>query len=383
MLGSAETLMSLATDMTAGALILAPALMISFEFKLCSGKPQNIMKAAYGWDNAADLLQKAATELRELVAALPRQTWSAQDRERYESTVQQYTLQLDYLHDYCMSVSISLTVLAWALFGYALFAIGMATWLDALALAALDPLLTVECEAAAATALQITTIATASLGAAGAMAGAALTAGANLVADNQSEHGNQYARAAFDEAFKNGGKTALTNLAQDGVNAGLAYITRADGTSQERPFPLKGVDFDADRDGEGIWSIGGGAQIETGPVDTELNGHANVDHGHVTGGDAEVKGKHEFVNTPHAIAGGGKLEWGKPGGNDGIVPDSFTGSGGYENTDTGAQAGAEGGYKEGNWEGKVQGASSQGTAELSGSTKQPDKKPDETPPWDR
>ncbi|TDD80508.1 hypothetical protein E1293_20565 [Actinomadura darangshiensis] len=380
--GSAEAMMTAAITMAGAAVTLPPALMIAFEFKLCSGKPQNIMKAAYGWDNAADYLQKAATELRDLVAALPEQTWSAQDRDRYESTVDEYSLQLDYLHNFCMAVSITLTVLAWTLFGYAVFAMGMATWLDALALAALDPLLTLECEGLAATAYSITTVATAALGVMGVMAGAALTGSASLVADLQSQHGNQYAKAAFDEAFKNGGKTALVNLAQDGINAGLAFLSRGDPADRKPSFPLKEIDLDADRDGEGAWSVGGGGKVGVGPMEHELNGHAIVNNGHVTGGDLEYKGKYEFGGTGHSVGGGGKLEWGKPGGNDGLIPDSVTGSAGYENSDTGEKAGVEGGYKEGNWEGKVQGGALNGTAEVGGSTKKPDKTPDETPPWD-
>lgn len=384
MVSGAEAMMTLATGMASAAgVTLPPALLISFQFRLSSGKPQNVMKAAYGWDNAADYLQKAATELRELVAALPQQTWSAQDRDRYEGAVDEYSLQLDYLHNYCMSVSITLTVLAWMLFGYAVFAIGMATWLDALALAALDPLLTLECEGLAATALTITTVTTSALGVMGVMAGAALTAGSSFVADLQGQHGNQYARAAFEEAFKNGGKTALVNLAQDGINAGLAFLNRGDGATKHE-FPLKEIDLDADRDGEGAWSIGGGGKLGLGQMEHELNGHAIVNNGHVTGGDLEYKGKYELPGgTGQTVGGGGKLEWGKPGGNDGLIPDTFTGSAGYENTDTGTKAGLEGGYKEGNWEGKLQGGAVGGAAELSGSTKKPDKTPDETPPWDR
>ncbi|MFC6882347.1 hypothetical protein [Actinomadura yumaensis] len=383
--GSAEALMTAATAVAAAAgAVLPPALMVAFEFKLSSGKPANIMKAAYAYDNAADDLQTAASELRELVRSIPEQTWSANDRERYESNVHEYSLQLDYLHNYLMAVSIALTVVAWALFVYATFATGMAAYLGALAAASAFPPNYAACLPLAATALTVTHVATGILLNSGLAAAAVLGGGAAITADKQGDHGNQFAGDAFKKALANGAKSGAANLLQNAGNAALSFVNRAEnpiGTQAKKPIPVKEIDLDYDRDKDGNVSVGGGAKFTAGPVEHELGGHRKYDgSGKYTGTDAEYKAKFGIDPTEtHNAVVGGKGDW-KPGD---WKPDSASGTAGYENARTGHKAGLEGGRKDGGWEGKVNGVGPGGSAELSGSTKKPAKPVDDTPPWDK
>ncbi len=152
--------------------------MVAFQFKLATGKPQNLEKAAGYWESAAKDLEKAAQELKTLVEGVPGPAWNMDDREKYESTVEEYRLQLDYLHNYCMAVHYALIVLAWTLFTYAIFAVAMAGFLDGLAIAAVASAGTAyaACLGLATTAANITWVVTGALGMAGQLCGAVLAA---------------------------------------------------------------------------------------------------------------------------------------------------------------------------------------------------------------
>ncbi|MFC6933509.1 hypothetical protein ACFQHO_26280 [Actinomadura yumaensis] len=227
--------MSAAFLMASGAGILPPALMVAFQFKLATGKPQNLEAAAQSWSTAAEQCQKAAHDLRELVDGIPEQAWKMDDRAAYENKVADYCLQLDALHNYCMAVSYALTVLAYALFTYALFAIGVATYLDVLAVAALAIVDYPECVALAGTALTVTWVATGILATAGGIAAATMGGGASFTADYQVDHGNADADDAFKRALATGSAGAAANLAQNAANAGLAYLNRSNGNIERLP----------------------------------------------------------------------------------------------------------------------------------------------------
>ncbi|WP_018655387.1 hypothetical protein [Actinomadura flavalba] len=270
--GAAEGMMAAATPMAAAAaLFLPPAFMISFQFRLATGKPADIMKAAYAWGAVADDLKRAAAELEGLVARLPAQSWTTDDRTAYEGHVREYIAQLDALEQYGRAVGVTLTVSAWALLSHATFALGMAVYLDALALASLTVAGAAPAQALAAAALTITTVVTAVLAATGQTCAVVLAGGAMAGASDLRRAGNRHADAALATAFGEGGRTAAVHLAQNGVNAGLAYVNRGDsgevGGRYDRP--LKEIDLDADRGPGDDWKLGAGARYKIGQVERD------------------------------------------------------------------------------------------------------------------
>ncbi|MFC6880088.1 hypothetical protein [Actinomadura yumaensis] len=385
--GSAESLMSAAFLMASGAGILPPALMVAFQFKLATGKPQNLEAAAQSWSTAAEQCQKAAHDLRELVDGIPEQAWKMDDRAAYENKVADYCLQLDALHNYCMAVSYALTVLAYALFTYALFAIGVATYLDVLAVAALAIVDYPECVALAGTALTVTWVATGILATAGGIAAATMGGGASFTADYQVDHGNADADDAFKRALATGSAGAAANLAQNAANAGLAYLNRSNGnierlpgtahaTSGSRGFPLQEIDLDADRGINKTWNVGGGAKAQfpagAGP-EFEFGSHHKIGSKGYEGGDFEFKGKKPAG--PVDLGLGGKVERDGEG--------NVNGGGfnvGAEQPETGSKAGYEGGWDDkGKYTDKLQGTTPAGSREWN----PVEKKKDDTPPWDK
>ncbi|WP_026401350.1 hypothetical protein [Actinomadura rifamycini] len=384
-LGSAEGMMQAAFFMASSAgVILPPGLMIAFDFKLTTGKPQNLAKAAEGWSDAAAKLETAATELRRLASGIPDHAWASDDRTAYDATVSEYCLQLDYLHNYCMAVCITLYALAWALFGYAVFAMGMAAYLDALAVAAFTVVAYPECLALAGTAATVTHVTTALLGAiAGTGSLAALAGGASFVADIQGQHGNEDAGAAFDRAFANGAKSGGANLLQNAANAPLAFL----GRTPDSRFPLKEVDMDADRNKDGEWGLGVGAKFTATPggdVENEVALRGKYKDG-LQGVEGEYKAKVPLdpagVNN---VTGGGKFAMKKDEeGN--WTPQGGSLNAGYENSQTGHKVSYEGGVKDGRFEDKLQGVGPQGSMDrpVFSDPSKGVQKVDETPPWDK
>ncbi len=296
----------------------------------------------------------------------------------------------------------TLTILAWALFGYAIFAVGIAVYLAALAAAEASVVAAPACQSGATLAGQIVAVTTGILGLLGGMAaGSVFSLGASLTGDLQQDHGNQYADAAVKKAFREGGITGLTNLTQDGVNAGLAFADRGKG----KGMPLKEIDLDADRGKEGGWSLGGGAKVGIGKNEGELATHQVFDKdGDYQGGDIEIKDRYTpNEETGHSVTGGGKLGWQRGEDGKGWRYEG-TGGVGYENSVTGDKAGYEAtvrngeknGFGDWGFDDKFSGVTRFGNAESPGASglfddpldraqnqEKAQQKKDETPPWDR
>ncbi|MFC4055598.1 hypothetical protein ACFOY4_38435 [Actinomadura syzygii] len=342
--------MSAASTMAASAGVLPPALLIAFQFKLATGKPQNLEKAAGFWESAANDLERASQELKSLVEGIPRPAWNMDDREKYEETVEEYRLQLDYLHNYCMAVHYALVALAWALFAYAMFAIAIAGFLAALVAAAGASLGTMygACVSLAETALSVTYVVTGALGMAGHACAAVLAGGTAVTAKYQSDHGSTEAWAALKKAAVTGSAGAAANLLQSAANAGLAYMNRSNGEkipipgrrnefSGTKGFPLQEIDLDADRKYDTTWNVGGGAKVQipgkNGP-ELEVSGHRQRGPGGYAGSDFELKGKEAGPGVD--LTGGIKKEWDAQGNA------KTTYGVGAEQPDTGAKVGYEG-----------------------------------------
>ncbi|TYK43705.1 hypothetical protein [Actinomadura decatromicini] len=308
---SYDTLMGTA-DMEVGVaqFILPPAVMIGFQFKLAKGNPTNLEKASQSWDEAAKAIEQTKTLMQQRLSAISAEDWTADDRPAYEKKVQEFISQLDVLHIYCQAVSIALIAFAWVLMVYAIFAIGMGTFLAALAAvaaAALAGIITAEitatCEAIAATCLTITIVATGVLAAAAQMAAMVFQGGSMIAAAAEAFKGNDKALSDFMTAQATGSAAALANLGQNAVNAGLAFAgSRGPGT---KGSPISNVDLDADRNANHTWNVGGGVTAKT-PGGYEVTGGGHVkygDHG-FAGGDMSGG-----VKTPVGLGVNGNVEY--------------------------------------------------------------------------
>lgn len=391
-LATAESLMAMATTMTSAAVILPPALMISFMFRLSTSKPQNLDKAGSDWAAAAQELEQASHDLRQLAESIPEQAWSMDDRNAYENKVGEFCLQVDALHNYLMAVSIALKILAWALFAYAVFAMGMAVYIDALAILAVASLASIvgavdypALLALAQTASMITNISTGVLAAAGGIAGMAMFGGASFTGDYQADHGNAGAKAAFDKAFATGSAGAAANLLQNAGNAGLSWLNRSGGqtingglpggrSAGGKGFPLTEIDLDADRDINRTWTVGGGAKFETPAGETEVAGNVKKNDEGWAGGEVGVNQKTPILGGTADVTGGGKLTWDE---NENLA-------GGYKVGAGHPGSGSQTEY-EGNWDNKGDYSDkykvNTPAYNTEGSFAEGPK--DETPPWDK
>lgn len=276
LMGTAET------QTTIASVPLPPVIPIAFMFKASKGAPANLETAAKAWETATKSVEQTKTMLQERLGAISQRDWDAADRRAYEAKVQEFVSQLDAMQAFCQAVGIALLVFAWALMTYAVFAIALGTYLSVLAGIALAALLSVvgapvyaSCVGLASTAIAIAGVATGILAAAGTIAAVVFQGGSMLAAFTSHRRGNDAALTDFTQAQMNGSATALTNLAQNAVNAPLAFLdARGGSTSVE-------VDLDADRDADGIWTAGGGATVGT-TGGTEFTGG-----GHVQWGDDE------------------------------------------------------------------------------------------------
>ncbi|TYK43707.1 hypothetical protein FXF68_36785 [Actinomadura decatromicini] len=387
----AEPLMDAAIAMVSAAVLLPPALMISFEFRLAKGKPQSLEKAAAQWSKAAEEIQQAANDLQSLAKGVPEQAWNMDDRQGYEGKVDEFRAQVDALSTYLQAVSIALTVLAYALLAYAIFAMGMAVYIDvllALAVAALASIVGAPSYAAilsaAATGLTVTHVATAILASAGTMAGAVMGGGAGLTAAYQAGHGNDGAGAAFKEAVVNGSAGAAANLLQNAANAGLSWVNRSDGTTINgglpggksaggKGFPISEIDLDADRNINETWTYGGGVKVNTPAGETEIAGNIKKNEEGWAGGEVGVNQKMNDPTGTYNGTVGGKVTWDENEN----VGGGF--KGGVGDNKSGSKAEYEGGWDgKGDYTDKYNVNSPVFNRE--GSFDQPK---DETPPWDK
>ncbi|TMQ93095.1 hypothetical protein ETD83_25940 [Actinomadura soli] len=331
--GTAESLMSAATDMAAAAgLVLPPALMVSFLYRQSTGKTTKLELSSRDWTDAAQQLHRAAKEITQLVKDIPGEAWTMDDRPLYESHVEDHRQQLDSLGTYCTAVGYSIMGVAWALFTYSVFAMGMAVYLDVLAAAAAVALAATasgvgavaggpvygQCLALAGTALTITAVATGVLASAGTIGAAVLGGGALLTANSQENNGAENAFGALQKAAITGSAGAAANLTQNAANSGINFANRRG----EKMMPLAGIDLDADRDIDNTWNVGGGVKGTTpgGAGEGELGYHAKIKDGDLQGQELEikVKGGPPDVGT---VGGGGKIEWDE---NENLKNKSFT-----------------------------------------------------------
>ncbi|KAB2347824.1 hypothetical protein [Actinomadura rudentiformis] len=393
-LGSAESLMTAAVPMAAVAgLVLPPALIISFEFKLSSGKPANLDAAGKAWREAAERLQEASTEIKELATGVPQKAWSSKDRPAYEKKVQEWASQIDVLNTYCQAAGMTLTALAYALMAYAVFAMAMAVYLDGLAIAAAAALAGVVTSvgypailATATTAGSITHVATAILAAAGNIAGAVIGGGTLVSALVERSRGNEKALGDFFKAQATGAAGAAANLSQNAANAGLAWINRFDPSGYvptgHKGSPLKEIDLDADRGIDNTWNVGAGAKVQTGPVgpEHEIGIRGKYGDDGFKGIEGEYNQKRNLPGAAGAAGGqgtfGGKLGW--EADDDGRGGDFYAGGkAGAEHAPTGSKGSLEGQVNDdGDWKGKGEGTTWGGQGKVQGGKK------DETPPWD-
>ncbi|MFI0372949.1 hypothetical protein ACH35V_34240 [Actinomadura sp. 1N219] len=305
--GTAESLMAAATDLAMGAgLRLPPALMVAFLFKESTGKTTKLEATARNWAEAAEQLHQAAKEITQLVKDIPGEAWTMDDRPLYESHVENYRQQLDSLGTYCTAVGHSIMGVAWALFAYSVFAMGMAVYLAALATAATTVVLTIQCVGLAGTALAITGVATGVLISAATVGAAVLGGGALATANSQENNGAENAFSALKKAAITGSAGAAANLTQNVANSGINFANRRG----EKMMPLAGIDLDADRDIDNTWNVGGGVKGTTpsGAGEGELGYHAKIKDGNLQGQELEIKGKGGPVDVG-AAGGGLKFEW--------------------------------------------------------------------------
>lgn len=310
-LNSADSMMSIATtEAQAAGLVLQPAIMIGFQFKLSTGKAANIDKAGQQWRVASEQVGKAITDLQEAVAGISSQDWTADDRTAYEQKVQEACAQLGTVQAFLEASGIALSVFGYALLAYAVFAVAMGTALGvmaALAAAALAGVITAELyaafETAAATCLTITSVATAILAGVAEMVAMVLQGGALVDAAVETDQGNNKAFGDLVQAEEVGSAAALANLAQNGINAGLAYAGRSKGLAvpggTRSKSDFSAVDLDADRDKDHTWNVGGGATYK----DWTAGAHVKVGDQGFQGGDVNAGYTKDGMNA--TVNGGG------------------------------------------------------------------------------
>jgi hypothetical protein len=264
------------------------------------------------------------------------------------------------------------------MFTYAIFAVGMAVYLGALAVLAVAALASVVGSVSypalvglASTGLTITTVSTGILAAAGVMAGATMFGGAAITADYQGDHGNAGAGAAFGEAFKNGAAGAAANLVQSGANAGHACLTR---NPVANNFGLAEVDLDADRDITETWTYGAGAKVNSPLGETEVAG--NIKHNDEGWAGGEFGVNHKYEDPSGTVNGtvGGKVTWDE---NENVGGGFKAGVG---HTPSGSQAEYEGNW---NHEGDYSDKYKVNTPVYNTEGSWAEGPKDETPPWDK
>ncbi|MDL4772870.1 MULTISPECIES: hypothetical protein [Thermomonosporaceae] len=396
-----DSMMEIATTCTSGAeYILPPVIPITIQFGLAKGSPANLETASQKWDEAVAAIERTASELRASVENIAAQDWDADDRRLYEAKVGEFLAQLDVMHTFCTAVSMALIVYAWALFVYAIFAVSMGIAIAILAVTAaaaaagvITAEATVVCEEIAATFLVITLVATGILVTAAGLAAVVFQGGSLVTAMQESRLGNDQAFNDFMTAEMNGSATALANLGQNMVNASLSA---AKGES-----PLSEVDFDADRDADNTWTVGGGATFTSGDFEGTVNGHLQFGDEGFQGGDVTLSGKHEPSGASAELSAGYTDPDGVGQGEAGQLTYGAKAGVSTPGSVSGYTAGVSGEHDFGTGQGKIEGYG--GTQQLGkdddkttygyeydgqggGSTTYKHETPDgtdETPPWDK
>ncbi|WP_026313412.1 hypothetical protein [Actinomadura flavalba] len=292
--------------------ILPPAVMIGFQFRTAKGNPLTLETASQKWGEAADKLGETAQEYRQSLAAVSAQDWTAEDRTAYAAKVEEFCTQLDIMRTFCEAVSVALLVFAWALFVFAVFAVGMGTFLAGLAVVAaaaaaglITAGITATCMAIAGTCATITLVATGVLAGAAQLAAVVFQGGSMAAAVGQQMNGNDQALTDFRQAQATGSAAALANLGQNAVNAALSFRRTPGVMPPGSKTPVGAIDLDADRNANHTWNVGGGATFDAGGTEHTVGGHVKYgDHG-FAGGDLSYQGKH----TASGVTAGGNVEY--------------------------------------------------------------------------
>lgn len=334
LVGQDQWMMNVAIKETDAATSDLPMVaVINFQFNLCKGNAANIDKAGQSWRDAADQIGTAINDLQDLVSGISPDDWSADDRTAYEQKVRQACSQLQVMQTLCMTIGITLTAYAYALLLYAVFALGMGSFLAVLAIFAAAAAMGIvtagiaaECEGIAAECIPITWVATAILAAMAQTAATVFQGGAITSAITETFQGNSKALGDLTQAEEVGAGAALANLGQNAINAGLAWVNRGVGGKKS---PFQSVDLDADRNKDGTWDIGGTVTGKTKAGD-QFTGGGHVywgNHGW-QGGDLEDA----YSNDKTGFSGNGQIGYtdddGALNGNLGTV--SFQANAGVE-----------------------------------------------------
>ncbi|ACZ00427.1 MULTISPECIES: hypothetical protein [Thermomonospora] len=320
--GNDKMLMGIAkAEVTAAMPVLPPAWIVNFLFKLSEGDAAKLEKAATAWEKTAQEISGIITSIRDTAGKLAKEDWNAESRQMFEQKVDAMCEQLEQSRAFCEVVKNALLVCAAALLAYAVFAAAMGAYLAVLAavfVAAIAGVVTAPAASSAmATAgvcLKITYAATAVLGGVLSIAGSIFGIHAWVTSGRQEKLGNTEARADFKQAMVSGGVTALTNLAQNAANTGLAYVNRFDMPHKPSGLPLQKIDLDADRNKDGTWTVGGGGTVGRAGSPFSIEGGGNIKFSRNDGDflfnglGAEGKYSHTPPGGPQWSAGG-KLDY--------------------------------------------------------------------------
>ncbi|WP_119731409.1 hypothetical protein [Thermomonospora amylolytica] len=301
--------------------VLPPAWIVNFLFKLSEGDAAKLEKAAKAWEKTAKEIDGIIDSIRDTGRKLAQQDWNAESRRMFEQKVDAMCAQLEQSRAFCEVVKNALLVCAAALLAYAVFAAAMGTYLAVQATIVIGMIAGVVSAPAAAgvitassVCMKITYGATAALAGALSIAGSIFGIHASVTAGRQERLGNTEARADFRQAMVSGSATALTNLAQNGANAGLAFVNRLDTPLKPAGIPLQKIDLDADRNKDGMWTVGGGGTVGRAGSPFSVEGGGNVKFSR-NDGDFQFNGmgaEGKYSHTPPVgsnWSAGGKIDY--------------------------------------------------------------------------
>jgi uncharacterized membrane protein len=293
-------------SMIAAAVIPAvwPIVAICYEGQ---SDPGQIWKAADGWHETIDELEKAQSKIEELARRVPEDHWKGDDRTAFDAKMHDYVNQIDFAIVMAWAVAISLWVLAVMITIFIMLMFVIASILALLAAAVLIALATVVGSPAAAE-LEASAnefavgcfevLDVCSTGLTYACQGAAAILGVFLGIDvvGQFFKGNKNVLADLGQATLNGSdeilKGTLNYLEQKGTaklmqGEGIEVLGRSSFFGREIPeIPVFGRKLAATK---GLFDVFGGNPTLSGLLpDGESNGTQDSDHDGKSDGDEYV-----------------------------------------------------------------------------------------------